>query len=403
MNEIFHNENKYYSKVIICCCFMAFGTIGIMNCYGMFYTPMSIVLRVPFFSAVIHTAITSLVTGLVSPLALRAIRAVKLRYCTMISCFICLVSGIMIGLGKNLTVIYVGAVLRGVGLAGFSILILNFIIGYWFADRHGIVLNYVLTVSTLASLAMPPVVNLSVEYFGYELTYIIFTVLSVVCCIPVALSVPLKPREIGMKPFVSKIEIQRIEKPSYEKRLENSERLFIMLLVFSLLVVSIPTVFLQTFGRTKGLSSMQGAYLISFSMMGNFLFKTMYWRYKYSVGVKKMIMLNLVLTVAGLICMDFQMENYILSAVGCFLYGAANVNASVGISELVYQVYGQDFLEAYTSISIQTGVSSAVATALMGYSYYLLQGFSIQLIILIIHTLAAMALILMIQKELNGS
>ena len=399
MKEIFSNPHKEYARTVICCCLFAFGTIGLMDSYGLFDSAQSAAMGIPFYAAACHEAASYLAGGLCCFFALKLIRLLQLRYFVAFSASFHFLGSVMVGLARNIPILYLGAVIRGIGIAGCSILTLNYVIVYWFTDMHGTVLNFILTVAAFLGMLMPPVVGFLLDTIGFRSTYLLFSLSVFLSCVPLALQVSLKPRDKGLPVFKSAHPDKAEYRPSYNRPFDRHARLYWLTVMFAVGAIMIPVISLQTFGGTKGLSSPQGAQLISACLLGNFLIKALYGRLKYAVGVKRMILLNLLLTSIGLVLM-LKSASYHSLLLGCALYGASAVNATSGISELVQQIYGASFIQAYTDISVHTGIASAVGLFAVSFGFSMLNSFNWQLTVMVIIEMLSAVIIIMIQLEL---
>ena len=60
---------RVHILVLAASCLMAWGVMGILNAYGVFFTPMGEALGVGRAAVTLHLSIRTLVTGLAAPLA----------------------------------------------------------------------------------------------------------------------------------------------------------------------------------------------------------------------------------------------------------------------------------------------------------------------------------------------
>ncbi len=100
--------------IIALCCLSVFGSIGITNAYGLFYTPMTEVWNLSRSEATFHVTIQSLVSGFATPLAVRLSRKVKMRYIFLFGVILYLAVGFGIANATNIMWVNVLGFLKGI-------------------------------------------------------------------------------------------------------------------------------------------------------------------------------------------------------------------------------------------------------------------------------------------------
>ena len=196
-------EKKYmYVLVAICTCFMAFGTMGLVNAYGVFYRPMAEALSTGTGAITLHMSISSLVTGFATPFVVKMIsRNVPIKNILAFGALMIFGSGIVIGMTKSVWIMDFAAFFRGIGFASAAMMIITMMIGNWFVKLRGTLTGIALSFSGIGSALASPVLSRLIQSYGYQPTYIGFIIFITVTILPALLLCPLKPQDIGLRPY----------------------------------------------------------------------------------------------------------------------------------------------------------------------------------------------------------
>ena len=127
-----------YLKVAVLVCLMACGTMGLPNAYGVFYKPMADGLGTGQGAITLHMSISNLAIGFFTPIVSRSIaHGHKMRNIMTVASALVLASGLVIALAPNTLVMDVAAIVRGIGFAAVSMLVITLYIGNWFEKGRG--------------------------------------------------------------------------------------------------------------------------------------------------------------------------------------------------------------------------------------------------------------------------
>ena len=134
-----------YLYVIFASCLLACATIGIPNTYGLFYQPLADALNTGKGNATLHVSIAGLVTGFSSPLIVRALKKVSYRTIMILGLSMFLLSGYFIASAKNLFIVDLMGIFRGLGLACTTNVIITMITGNWFESARGTISGLIMS------------------------------------------------------------------------------------------------------------------------------------------------------------------------------------------------------------------------------------------------------------------
>lgn len=365
-------ENRIYLFIVFACCLLACATIGVPNTYGLFYQPLADLLSTGKANVTLHVSIAGLVTGFSSPLVAKATRKISYRFIIISGIALLTISGYVISVTRSLLLINLMGVLRGLGLACSSNVILTMLTGNWFADRRGTVTGLVMSFSGVIGALFSPIVSNLLTKHGFHYAYLFCALLILLFSLP-SMLIPFKPEDIQMKPYGWNHE-KKSSKDRYDGIYSFSffQLAFLFLVFVSLLVICVTTLtsYLPSYAQSFGQSSATAASLLSASMIGNVLFKFLIGLSIDRFGVFVSFVFFMFLSMAGLSAIIFLPQNTGILLLAGVLYGSCYAVNKVAIPLCVRIFFGDDsYGEAYSLLSLTENiVRSAVITGI-GFLY----------------------------------
>ena len=375
------SQNYRYVLVAVAVCVMAIGTMGLPNAYGVFYTPMSEALGAGRGAVTLHFSISNLAIGLFTPLVAWSLsHGHKMRNVLMVAIALIVASGAVIALVPNTLVMDVAAVVRGIGFAAASMLVITLYVGNWFVKGRGTITGLALSGSGIGSAIASPIVTACIERFGYQAAYLGFVGFTVLTIIPVMLLCPLTPQEVGMVPYGADEAANEASgganKGAAEKGLDLKlvylSPTFIVLVVFVIAIVLVTTLsgHMASLAQDYGYSAQVGALLLSASMVGNVVSKFALGAIADRFGTFKAIVCSLMTSALGLVLILLNLGGQAALLASGFLYGTCFSIGSLGISLLTRYIFGDDqYSDAYSTISLVTSFSSALGVTAAGLAF----------------------------------
>lgn len=371
------SQNYRYVLVAVAVCLMATGTMGLPNAYGVFYTPMSEALGAGRGAVTLHMSLSNLAIGVFTPVVAWSLaHGHKMRNVLLVASALILASGVAIAIAPNTLVMDIAAVVRGVGFAAASMLVITMYIGNWFQKGRGTLTGLALSGSGIGSAIASPIVTACIERFGYQSAYLGFVGFTILTIVPVLLLCPLTPQEVGMVPFGAN-ESSDEEKSSSEQqdlglKLVLLSPTFLVLVVFVVSIVLVTTLsgHMASLAQDYGYSAQVGALLLSASMVGNVVSKFALGAIADRIGTFKAIVCSLVTSICGLVLILLNLGGQVALLVSGFLYGTCFSIGSLGISLLTRYIYGDaQYSDAYSTISLVTSFASALGVTAAGFAY----------------------------------
>lgn len=400
-----------YIIVAVCTCLMACGAMGMVNAYGVFYKPMADAMQVGQGSITMHMSFSNLIVGLGTPFVAKMIsRNVRIKNILTAGSILILISGIGIALAPNVLIMNIAAAVRGVGFAAVSMMIITLIIGNWFVRFRGTLTGIALSFSGIGSAIASPILSSMIESFGYQKTYIGYVIFIVLCIIPSLLFVPLKPQDIGLRPYGEEDAEKDGEAPKASANLDlpftSKSPMFaaLVVLVLSIVILTSLSSHLSSLAQFNGYEASVGAALLSFSMLGNVASKFLLGAMSDKIGAFKGVIVMLATTLAGLVLILMNPGGSLPLLIGGFLYGTCFSIGSLGISMITRTLYGDArYSEAYSIITLVTSFASAIGLTLIGFLFDLTGSYAVSVISGIVLIFLSLACLLFIQKQAKAS
>ncbi|MCR5794605.1 MAG: MFS transporter [Solobacterium sp.] len=400
------NGKLIYIIAAVCTCMMAFGTMGLVNAYGVFYKPMADSLGSGQGAVTLHMSVSNLVVGLCTPLVAGMIsRNFRIKNILTAGAVLILISGFVIAMTDSLLVMNIAAAVRGIGFASVSMMIITLIIGNWFVKYRGTLTGIALSFSGIGSALASPILSSLISSYGWQKTYIGYVVFIVLCIIPSLLFVPLKPQDIGLRPFgENEADSPETKNTAETKALpfERRSALFTVLIVLVLSIVLLTSLspHLSSLAQAHGYDASVGAALLSFSMIGNVVSKFALGAMVDRIGAFKGVVCMLVTSFAGLVLILLNPGGTAMLLAAGFLYGTCYSIGSLGISMITRTLYGdKQYSSAYSVITLFTSVASAVGLTLIGFLYDLTGTYAVSVISGMVLVVTAFFALMFIQKK----
>ncbi|MBE6130060.1 MAG: MFS transporter [Erysipelotrichaceae bacterium] len=391
-----------YIVAAVCTCLMACGTMGLVNAYGVFYKPMADALNSGQGAITLHMSISNLIVGLGTPFIAKMIsRNVPIKNILLAGAVLVLASGMVIALCHNVMIMNIAAVFRGIGFAGLSMMIITLIIGNWFVKYRGTLTGIALSFSGIGSAIASPILSSMIQNLGYEKTYMIYVAAIVLFIVPAIFLLPLKPQDIGLRPFGENEEQENTKTAAANMDLPFTSRsfMFVSLIVFVLCIVLLTSLssHLSSLAQTYGYEASVGAALLSFSMIGNVASKFVLGAMVDRIGAFKGVLCMMATSLAGLLVILLNPGGTFWLLAGGFLYGTCFSIGSLGISMITRTLYGDaQYGSAYSVITLFTSVASAVGLTLIGMMYDITGSYSASVIGGILMIAIALACLILI-------
>jgi MFS family permease len=372
------NKSIHHWIIVAICCGLSAASIGIcFNSLGVFFTPVSAELGVGIGAFALHVTFTNLLIGLFSTIGMKLVK--KYHFRTMVSLGILMAGGstMLMSLGHNIWEFYLLGAVRGIGCSLFALVIITYIIGNWFDEKHGFAVGLTLSFSGLSGAFFSPMLGYLITQVGWRYTYLITGICIIVLALPgTLLLLEPQPEKRHLLPYGGKM----IDKAAQSAKVASARKVeflsipFIAVALFATLVPAITGITQHFPGYVESLGSTAavGAMMISAAMIGNIIFKLLIGLLSDKIGpvnaCSVMISVNLLSLI--LLMVTNPVENQPILLASAFLFGTTYAVGAVGTSLVTRHVFGvEQYAAVYPYISICIAVGSATSLTITGLLY----------------------------------
>ena len=357
--------------VILLCSLSIIGSVGVANAYALFYAPMTEVWNVSRTAATFPVTVSSVVSGFATPALSKLSRKIKLRYMFVAGTILYLIAGLVIANAKNITVVNIASVFKGIGGSCISFIFVTAIINNWFIKSRGLILGIILSSSGLSTSIMSPVLQGVIDNQGFRTAYILTVMITVCMCAPFALLCPIKPEDVGCQAYGL-----QAEGGKGRKSLGLELRYFSVLFISLITMAAVGQVLLNmvshipSYAITKGFGSQAGAWRLSAVMIGNVAFKLIVGviidRFNVHIGYTTAVICG----IAGAMMILLNGSSAILFVLAGLLYGAVYSSVMVCVPNLYGHYYsGASYMDAYSLSNLFCSLFSSAVFTVVNYLY----------------------------------
>lgn len=358
---------------------MAMTSIGIcINCAGIFFVSVSEALEVGRGAISLTTTIMNLVNGMMGPLvASKLLGKVNIRMLTGAGAVISALCLAGMSAANHVVLFYALSVIMGIFVTGFNNVVITYVIGNWFREKHGFAMGITMSCSGLGGAIFNPVLGAAIEAFGWRNAYLLAGLFVFLIAMPgIVFIIREFPQEKNLLPYGAE---HTENMPAAAKTEAAKPKLsffsgaFLITTAFSVLgyFVSGFNTHVSGFANSIGLSASVGALMVSAGMIGNVVFKLLLGVLSDAFGAPKACSVMLISNMIGMTVFAFlPVGGTVVPMLSALFFGGIFAVAAVGIPLVVRYVYGPRMHSiAYSYISMFACISSSSAMALYGFSY----------------------------------
>ncbi len=395
----------YHWLIVIVCCGFSAATLGLIsNSNGVFFKPMADSLGVGIGSITLFVTIANLVQAVTCPLVAWLLNKWDIRVLCSSFILLTLLALTLIAFTPNLYILYISAVMLGVGITGFCVIPINVLLNNWFKEKLGLVVGITFSFSGIAGAIFNPIFNNLIEVWGWRYTYLFMMIIIAIISLPGALLIRNKPSDLNLKPYgdAKTAPITEKEKGA-PSGLSLVTPIFIILILFGVLLNGIIGFgsHVPTYAVVLGLSSAVGASMMSLSMVSNVISKLILGYLNDHLGIIKSLLIYAVFVILGVLGLNYlSLAPNILQYLAPLGFGMVYAISTVGIPLLTKKLIGEkNFSISYSYINTFAMIVNAVMLSLNGFLYDLTGTYALSLIIALTCAIGVFTILVIISKK----
>ena len=372
-------DNPAYSKkhwlVLAAIMMMCGSSIGlIVNSNGFFYTPMATDLGILRGTVSLHGTFVSMATAFASLTVSSVVDRFGWKKTLFFGVFCGFLGTFLMAFAKNILLIYVFGIIRGVGSAFYSMVPMTMIVNKWFQEKKGLAVGLAAGTSGVIGALAAPVLASLIESNDWRYAFIIMSIFVVILALPILL-IPYtyEPRDEGLLPYGFK-KPEKSSKPLRQPSLENNRSTKIVFAALMLIgFLNTTTVFTSQhfpgYGESVGLSPETASFMLSAAMIGNLSGKFAFGALSELIGTVKTSLGMFVISIISTLMLIFLIHPVTLiigSLLFGFLFSIGGVALPLLSTEFFDPVTG---VKVYARVNFIASMGAAISVTLVGFIY----------------------------------
>lgn len=376
-------SNKIHTAwfVLIACCALQAGGAGtLVNCAGIFLSPVAESLGVGIGEVSLYLTITSLCLAFSLPLAGKMLAKYNIRILLSAGMTICALS---VAAMSQFTAVWqwyiAGAVL---GVAGSVIFIITSpaIISNWFHKKVGLAMGIAMAFNGIGGAIMNPIISSAITNLGWRNGYLVMAAISLVIVLPFMLFVVrFKPEDVGLKPYgyeEGSTNIQSNAKNSDAdgipaKIAMKSMPFYLLFIAFGLMgYLNGYSQQLPAFGASINMPATLSAMLVSLSLLVSVGGKLTVGALNDKYGIKAVSATGMLIVAIAFSLLIFSNGNYTIALIGSAFYGVTQTINAVAVPLITRKAFGsKDYSSIFANLAMGQNLIGAFGISIIGLVY----------------------------------
>lgn len=360
--------NKRYIITLLVSFLFVFSW-GLNNAYSVFIVPLADALNTGRGTITLGGTIAGLLSGLFSPVMVRIVRRYPFKLVISLSTIIYALIMFVMGFSPNAAFFLFINILKGFVMVVYNYNIIILVLGYWFVKGRETFVGMALACSGLSGAIFSQVFDKLFQTFGLHISFSIYAALLIILALPTMLLVHLKPEEVGLTAYGAEEEVTTVEKKEEMVcpfSLKSPVYLCIAVLYFLIVVLTNVSSHLVGYAGSIGFASI-GATMLSISMVGNVVFKTLIGSVCDKFGPETGYPVAIVISMIGFGFFVLPSSTLTL-CIGSFLYGACYSCIVVTTPMTRFAFGNAQYFDAFAKV-VMLGSVSSLAGPMIGYLY----------------------------------
>jgi MFS family permease len=358
-NKLEKKKNNYAWLILIACCAMQFGGLGIIfNCAGVYISYVTADLGFATGKFALYITIAMLCMVLTIPLAGKLLPKFDIRMTLSLSFGVILICFAAMSQFTALWQWYLAGAIVGVAGAFSLVITVPIIIGNWFYKRNGFAMGIAGAFAGIGGIVMNPVITLLIINFGWRTSYILTALISAILVLPFTLFIiRFKPADLGCMPYGYEESQKNTNiNDSYnnegvpsKKALKSMSFYLLLLSLGSFELLNGFSQLLPSYANSIQFAAAIGATMVSFAMIGNIVGKLVMGALSDKFGIEVVTIISISVFGLSLLLLIFGSGNVILALMGACLVGVQQAVSFVSSPILVRKAFGsKDFSSIYS-------------------------------------------------------
>ncbi len=269
----------YAWLILFCCCMVELGSLGIINCVGLFLAPVCADLGVGATDFSLYLSFQMLSIALTAAPCGKIIQKIEVKKSLLFGAVLTTILFYSMGLAQNIIWFYIMGILFGPALNLLMMLPVPILITRWFKDKRGFAMGLAMTFGGVGGVIFSIVLSGLIETMGWRTAYFGTAILVGIFTLPwIALLLKNTPQEKNLLPYgaqaatiTKETNSEQTEKLSLKDSVASPAFWATLLFAGLIVYVSNYVTYLSAHGTSIGLSTISSGLLVSVAMIGEMI------------------------------------------------------------------------------------------------------------------------------------
>lgn len=388
--------------------FVAFGLI--YNGLGMFLTPISNDLEIPFVQVSLTSTVRILVGMITTSAAGRILPKVEMKWFLSMNVILLAVASFVMSTSGSLVQLLLGSALMGFA-AGFALYaIVPIVLNQWFLEPTRYV-SIATAIGGAGGIIFCPIITAAISSFGWRGAYRMVGVVVLVVMLPLALFViRYSPKKYGLEPYGSENRNTQSKQNAKDETgifadAKKTSRMYIYFLIFFMSAAILSGMYGHVASAfwAKGFSDSQVGILTSAYQFGTTMIQLLFGLISIKIGLRKT--LNLILPFVIVACAGLLLTGNTMIALTAVCAVMLGVGRTFGVINplMTRYVFGsQTFTKVYSDLYSVFLIGTAVTATLFGGVYNATGSYNLVYLLVIACTVLEMVLVQLIFRDIKN-
>ncbi len=405
MKQIGKHKIHYAWLVMVACCFMCFGTGGILyNSIGIFMPAVCADMGFTTAQFSMYLNARQIVMVALLPVAGALIPKIHPRYLLTAASLCGIGSMILLATTNGLLQLYTAGAACGIAAAFLIMTMTPIILKKWFKKKYGMAIGIATAFTGIGGMIMNPTGAYLIEVFGWRTTALVFASISALCTLPFTLFVLKKgPEEIGVLPYGQDEKTEATVSTAAKEASGSWDKGLFVLTLINAMLIAIPQAFnshCSQFGVSIGKTAIEAAAMSSAFMIGNTTGKLALGTLVEKLGTLKTLMLGVGAVILGFLIMTLS-NSYFLLLAGALLGGISMSLTTIAVPLLVGDFFSAKHYDMILSYATMSSMFiTGIAMSAFGIAYDAMNTYRPSILAMVaVYGLLAVCLIISYRKK----
>lgn len=394
--------------ILICCCLIEMGSLGLINCVGLYVAPVCGDFGIGAASFSLYLSVQMLSIAATAAICGKIIQNIGIKRSLLIGAAAIALLFWGLSTAKSIGYFYFFGVLFGPALNLVMMLPVPMLISNWFYAQKGLAMGIAMTFAGIGGAIFSLSLSKIIAAFGWRSGYMTMAILALVLTLPwIMLLLKDTPEQKNTLPYGYQKNAKSVSSTAVSVRGVDEKAVlkmpvFWLTLLFAGLITYVCNyaTYLSAYGTANGLSIVAGGMLVSAAMVGNMAGALLLGGIADRLGIAKAIYISVALIICATLVLILGGQNMAALLLAATVFGLSSTMYSTMIPLFVEHVFGKKhYGTIYSYVVTGMMLLNAAGLLIIGWLYDVTQGYTVGLMTAVLSYLVVLALSLKILRK----